>query len=43
MERMKCERPESVAMNFKTDCSKKGRQKKRWKEVIDVDMKDRRV
>jgi len=32
MERMDCERPQSVAMNFKIDCSKKGRSKKRWKE-----------
>jgi len=43
MERMDCERPQSVAMNFKTDCSKKGRPKKMWKEVIDVDMKVRRT
>jgi len=37
MERMECERPQSVAMNVKIDCSKKGKPKKRWKEVIDVD------
>jgi len=36
MERMDREKPQPVAMNFKTDCSKKGRLKKRWKEVIDV-------
>jgi len=30
-----------VAMNFKFGCSKKGRPKKRWKVVIDVDMKIR--
>jgi len=36
MERMYCERP-AVAMDFKIDCSKKGRPEKRWKEVIDVD------
>jgi len=41
MERMDCERPQSMAMNFKIDCSKKGRPKKRWKEVIHVDMKVR--
>jgi len=29
MERMDCERLQSVAMNFKIDCSKKGRLKKR--------------
>jgi len=30
-----------VVMNVKIDCSKKGRPKKRWKEVIDVNMKVR--
>jgi len=30
-----------VAINVKIDCSKKGRPKKRWKEVTDVDMKVR--
>jgi len=40
MERTNCERPQSVVMNFKIGCSKKGRQK-RWKEIIDVDMKVR--
>jgi len=39
MERMDCERPQSVAMNFKIDYLKKSRPKKRWKEVIDMDMK----
>jgi len=29
MERMDCERPQSVAINAKIDCSKKGRPKKR--------------
>jgi len=41
MERMDRKRPQSVAMNFKTDCSKKRKPKKRWKEVIDVAMKVR--
>jgi len=41
MERMDREKPQSVAMNFKIDCLKKGRPKKRWQEVIDVDMKVR--
>jgi len=41
MEMMDRERPQSVAMNFKIDCLKKGRSKKRWKELIDVDMKVR--
>jgi len=39
MVRMDCKRPQSVAINFKTDCSKKGRPKKSWKEIIDVVMK----
>jgi len=43
MERMNCERPQSVAMNFKIDCLKKGRPKNRWKEVIDVNMKVRGI
>jgi len=30
-ERMDRERPQSVAMNFKIDCLKKSRPKKRWK------------
>jgi len=38
-ERLDYEWPQSVAINFKIDCSKKGRPKKRWKEEIDVDMK----
>jgi len=37
---MDCERSQSVAMNFKIDCLKKARPK-RWREVIDVDMKVR--
>jgi len=36
-------RSQSVAMNFKIDCSKKGRPNKRWKEAIDVDMKVRKL
>jgi len=40
---MDCKRSQSVAMNFKIDCSKKGSQKKRWKEAIDVDMKVREL
>jgi len=43
MERMDCERSQSVAMNVKIDCSKKDRPKKRWKEVKDVDMKVREL
>jgi len=41
MERMDRESPQPVEMNFKIDCSKNGRPKKSWKEVIDVDMKVR--
>jgi len=41
MERTDCEKPQSVAINFKVDCLKRGRPKKRSKEVIDMDMKVR--
>jgi len=41
MERMDCERPQFVAINVKINCSKKGRPKKKWKEVIDVALKVR--
>jgi len=39
---MDCERPQSVEMNFKIDCSIKARPK-RWWEVIDVDVKVREL